>query len=640
MATKYTSVVNIQGNSRRRYRGYVSATVSNVDNDTSRITWSARVEMYNAAQYGVGVKCYVGGTLRKTDTGYLSSSPGTSYKTVASVSGTTDYTRGTSAKSVTVTVNAYGTTVSGYGSAGGSASASVTVTIPALPSYTVAYNANGGSGAPGSQTKWYGKTLKLSSTKPTRTGYTFQGWATSSGGSVAYAAGANYTSNASATLYAVWKANTWTISYNANGGSGAPAAQTKIYGQTLTLSSTKPTRTNYNFLGWSTSSSATSAKYAAGGTFTTNANVTLYAVWQLAYVKPRITNLAASRCNSAGTYTEGGTYAKITFNWATDKTVSSVKIVCNGTTTTVSGQSGTSGSVSQVVGANVLSTENSYTVTVTVTDSGGSTSSSTTLPPLDYIIDFSPQGGIGIGTVAPNSERVDINRNTYVNDHDLEVINGSFRARGGSSLYGPTYVHGAVVQDYNAGGIQFENSSGNAFVFARNSTVTQGSIVIESPLIVTKRTDQRTHIDLSNNAAITGKTTSGSAVSLLRINTSNRVELNWTSGGLKGRVMKKIWSGNAAPGSTITVSEMPYYNLFAFEHSANGSLILVTRMKNLDADAYTGIGGYAGGSAATTASVQCRTTGSTTRVEITYAKVHALGASATNTNIVGIYGIL
>lgn len=407
MATKYTSVVNIQGNSRRRYRGYVSATVSNVDNDTSRITWSARVEMYNAAQYGVGVKCYVGGTLRKTDTGYLSSSPGTSYKTAASVSGTTDYTRGTSAKSVTVTVNAYGTTVSGYGSAGGSASASVTVTIPALPSYTVAYNANGGSGAPGSQTKWYGKTLKLSSTKPTRTGYTFQGWATSSGGSVAYAAGANYTSNASATLYAVWKANTWAISYNANGGSGAPAAQTKIYGQTLTLSSTKPTRTNYNFLGWSTSSSATSAQYAAGGTFTTNANVTLYAVWQLAYVAPRITNLKADRCNSAGTLTEDGTYARITFNWATDKTVSSIQITCNGATTNVSG-SGTSGSVTKVVGAGGLNTEYSYAVTVKVADSMGSSTQGQTVAPLDYIIDFSPQGGVGVGIPAPNSKEFQV----------------------------------------------------------------------------------------------------------------------------------------------------------------------------------------------------------------------------------------
>ena len=71
-----------------------------------------------------------------------------------------------------------------------------------------------------------------------------------------------------------------TVKYNANGGSGAPGNQTKVYGSTLTLSSTKPTRAGYTFLGWSTSSTATSATYAAGGSYTSNASATLYAVWQ------------------------------------------------------------------------------------------------------------------------------------------------------------------------------------------------------------------------------------------------------------------------------------------------------------------------------------------------------------------------
>ncbi len=72
---------------------------------------------------------------------------------------------------------------------------------------------------------------------------------------------------------------TRTVSYNANGGSGAPSSQTKYFNETLTLSSTRPTRSGYTFLGWSTSSTATSATYSAGGSFTTNANTTLYAVW-------------------------------------------------------------------------------------------------------------------------------------------------------------------------------------------------------------------------------------------------------------------------------------------------------------------------------------------------------------------------
>ena len=73
---------------------------------------------------------------------------------------------------------------------------------------------------------------------------------------------------------------TYTVSYNANGGSGAPSAQTKTKDVSLTLSTTRPTRAGYNFLGWATSSSAVSAQYQPGSTYTANANVTLYAVWE------------------------------------------------------------------------------------------------------------------------------------------------------------------------------------------------------------------------------------------------------------------------------------------------------------------------------------------------------------------------
>ena len=174
---------------------------------------------------------------------------------------------------------------------GGTMYVSTTASIPALTKYTVSYNSNGGSGAPSSQTKYYGKSLTLSNTKPTRTGYTFKGWATSASGSVAYASGASYTSNTSITLYAVWQANTYTIKYNANGGTGAPSNQTKTYGVTLTLSSTKPTRasvnndgvvTTYTFKGWATSSNSSTVAYAAGAKYTANASVTLYAVWSTA----------------------------------------------------------------------------------------------------------------------------------------------------------------------------------------------------------------------------------------------------------------------------------------------------------------------------------------------------------------------
>ena len=149
--------------------------------------------------------------------------------------------------------------------------------------YTVSYNANGGYNAPASQTKVHGVTLALSSSIPYRFNYEFLGWSTSSTATKAtYAAGGSYTGNSSVILYAVWKYKpaTYTVSYDANGGTGAPGRQTKTYGVTLTLTTLIPTRRNYSFVGWSKDRNATSASYTAGGSYTDNADVTLYAVWR------------------------------------------------------------------------------------------------------------------------------------------------------------------------------------------------------------------------------------------------------------------------------------------------------------------------------------------------------------------------
>jgi uncharacterized repeat protein (TIGR02543 family) len=150
----------------------------------------------------------------------------------------------------------------------------------AATTFTVSYNANGGSGAPASQTKTQGVTLYLSSTRPTRTGYNFSGWATSSSATQAqYQPGGAYTNNASATLYAVWQQPINRLTYNANGGSGEPSPQT---GTSVIISSVIPTRFPYTFLGWSTSSNSSSPSYNGGNTITLYGNTTLYAVWQSA----------------------------------------------------------------------------------------------------------------------------------------------------------------------------------------------------------------------------------------------------------------------------------------------------------------------------------------------------------------------
>ena len=95
----------------------------------------------------------------------------------------------------------------------------------------------------------------------------------------AYAAGGTYTKNQAKTLYAVWQLKTYTVSYNANGGTGAPANQTKTHGQTLKLSSQTPTKTGSRFQGWGLAADATTIAYEAGDDYTNNADITLYAVW-------------------------------------------------------------------------------------------------------------------------------------------------------------------------------------------------------------------------------------------------------------------------------------------------------------------------------------------------------------------------
>ena len=147
----------------------------------------------------------------------------------------------------------------------------------------------------------------------------------------AYAAGGAWSGSSTASVsITVDPLASYAVTYNANGGSGAPAAQTKWYGETLTLSSTRPTRANYNFLGWSTSSTATSATYQPSASYTTNAALTLYAVWQLAATSPSITKLVAYRSDSSGNRIDDAstdtTNITIQYGWSVDTGASSRQI--------------------------------------------------------------------------------------------------------------------------------------------------------------------------------------------------------------------------------------------------------------------------------------------------------------------------
>ena len=147
--------------------------------------------------------------------------------------------------------------------------------------YTVSYNNNGGSGTIANQTKVYGETLALTSAKTSKEGHTFKNWNTASNGSgTSYNSGQSYTGNAALTLYAIYTPNTYTVSYNANGGQNAPGNQTKTYGVSLTLSGAKPTRSGYTFVNWNTASNGSGTSYNSGQSYTGNEPLTLYAQWK------------------------------------------------------------------------------------------------------------------------------------------------------------------------------------------------------------------------------------------------------------------------------------------------------------------------------------------------------------------------
>lgn len=148
------------------------------------------------------------------------------------------------------------------------------------------FDANGGSGVPSSVKRHWGEIVYIPTTTPYKSGYTFKGWTKTQGSStIHYSPGDPIGDDADVTLYAVWGQNTtktWSITYNANGGENAPSPQTANVGQSITITYSKPTRTGYTFLGWSTWSGATEPEsiFTPGYSYKSDFNLTLYAVWE------------------------------------------------------------------------------------------------------------------------------------------------------------------------------------------------------------------------------------------------------------------------------------------------------------------------------------------------------------------------
>lgn len=154
--------------------------------------------------------------------------------------------------------------------------------------YTISYNAYGGTGSTASSNHTYDEAKPLTSNGFTKKGYTFVGWATGAGGAVAYSNGQSVTNltifnRATVTLYAVWRPNSYTVSYDANGGTGSTDSSNHTYDEIKTLTACSFIRTGYTFAGWATEAGGTVVKSNAQSvlnlTTEDNTTVMLYAVW-------------------------------------------------------------------------------------------------------------------------------------------------------------------------------------------------------------------------------------------------------------------------------------------------------------------------------------------------------------------------
>lgn len=182
--------------------------------------------------------------------------------------------------------------------------------IPQGKTYTVTFNANGGSVASSSKTVTNGSTYGTLPT-PSRSGYTFNGWyTTSSGGSRVYASNTvNLTGNQ--TLYAHWTKNStstatkYTFYFNSNGGSGSMSSFTATYGNNFTIPANAYSLPGYSFQGWNVKRNGDSKWYVNGQGWLTETQIK-----NGGYTKALYSNKATKKFDSSWTngYSKNSTY--------------------------------------------------------------------------------------------------------------------------------------------------------------------------------------------------------------------------------------------------------------------------------------------------------------------------------------------
>jgi uncharacterized repeat protein (TIGR02543 family) len=211
------------------------------------------------------------------------------------------------------------------------------------PTYGVSYDGNGqNSGNVPTDGKQYKQgdlvTVLGNTGNLQKTGYTFAGWNTAANGTgTSFAPGANFAMPGNnVTLYAQWTPNTYTVTYDPQGGVVGTNTQVKLFGSTYGKGSDgitadplpTPTRGGYSFAGWYTQANGAGSQVTNSTTVTMTSNHTLYAKWTINQytvsfdvdggnaVTPQTVNHGAKATQPADPAKTGYTFA----GWFTDNT--------------------------------------------------------------------------------------------------------------------------------------------------------------------------------------------------------------------------------------------------------------------------------------------------------------------------------
>ena len=292
-------------------------------------------------------------------------------------------------KVVTITyVNNAGATVSGgdktktytlngwYTAASGGSKVANTSTTPALEANVSGFtNANKQWTRTEDSTTLYAHWNNVTATLPkiTKTGHTCK-WTTDNGGSSVNSGGTwTFSSANSRTFTAACSPNTYSIKYDANEGTGAPSKQEYQYAASgsITLSTTKPTKTGYTFEGWYLNKSGTGTKYTPGQAWNKNNanNYTLYAKWSIE--KPTCTITVSSGTKGKNDWYTSDVSIKMTTTGSSisSKGLATSKKSTNGlTTATISSETTTGTTYYGYVANSSVSNECSITIKIDKTE--------------------------------------------------------------------------------------------------------------------------------------------------------------------------------------------------------------------------------------------------------------------------------